>query len=100
VPDQYGNAKAMCVSNCLHNSIYLDRFGGTAEQRALGYSSNIVYTFNGRLSDEAGLRQYNIESAHQLLSNTFPANLDAATVAAAGGTVKIWDYDYEVICRS
>jgi hypothetical protein len=53
----------------------------------------LLNTFNGRLSDEAGLRQYNIESAHQLLSNTFPANLDAATVAAAGGTVKIWDYD-------
>lgn len=93
VPDQYGNQKPLLFKRPAQ-FYYLDRFGGTAEQRALG-TAPIKYTFNGRLSDEAGLRQYTIGSAHQLLSNTFPANLDAATVAAAGGTVRIWDYDFK-----
>lgn len=91
VPDQYGNQKPLLFKKPAQ-FYYLDRFGGTAEQRALG-TAPIKYTFNGRLSDEAGLRQYTIESAHQILSNTFPANLDAAKVAAAGGTVKVYDYD-------
>ena len=90
VPDQYGNQKPVRFK-LPAQFYYLDRFGGTAEQRALG-TAPIKYTFNGRLSDEAGLRQYTIESAHQILSNTFPANLDAAKVAAAGGTVKVYDY--------
>ena len=88
VPDQYGNVRPMQFK--LPAVIYYRN--GTDEQKALG-TAPIKYTFNGRLSDEAGLRQYTIESAHQLLSNTFPANLDAAKVAAAGGTVKVYDYD-------
>lgn len=87
VPDQYGNVRPMQFK--LPAVIYYRN--GTEEQKALG-TAPIKYTFNGRLSDEAGLRQYTIESAHQILSNTFPANLDAAKVAAAGGTVKVYDY--------
>ena len=84
IPNQYGPKK--------HTASRYNRDNGTTFDPA----EPITFNYVGRFINETALPKYkNMQaSSPKLLTNTYPANIDAKKLAqGAGGSVQVYDYD-------
>lgn len=84
LPNQYGPSR-------LPSTVY-NRRNGTSYNG----TQPCLYTFNGRFANESALPTYNVTPTQSvLLTNTYPANINAYKLQNGKGTILYYDYNQE-----
>lgn len=84
LPNQYGPSK---LPSTVYNRRNGTNYNGTQP---------CLYTFNGRFANESALPTYNVTPTQSvLLTNTYPANINAYKLQNGKGTILYYDYNQE-----